>query len=252
MTIHGPTEFDAPIGLSLGAKMREALFVVAISHYCQSQLRRWLAPELWSKVEIVRCGVDAAFLESSTPVPETSKTLVSVGRLAPQKGHMVLLEAFQRVVKVEPDARLVFVGDGELRAAIERLAERLGIAARVRITGWLAGAAVRSEIERARALVLPSFAEGLPVVLMEALVLERPVISTYVAGIPELVVHGECGWLAPAGDVAALGRCLRAALAATPERLAEMGRAGAARVRSLHDATSEAAKLAERLREDAA
>ena len=251
-TVHGPEEFDRPRALKLSEKIADARFVVAVSEFGRSQLYRWSAHEDWAKITVVHCGVDDVFLARSSSPPPAAPRLVCVGRLCEEKGQLLLVEAAAALARDGIDFELAFVGDGELRAAIERLAERLGIAARVRITGWLAGAAVRSEIERARALVLPSFAEGLPVVLMEALALERPVISTYVAGIPELVVHGECGWLAPAGDLAALGRCLRAALAATPERLAEMGRAGAARVRSLHDATSEAAKLAERLREDAA
>jgi glycosyltransferase involved in cell wall biosynthesis len=97
---------------------------------------------------------------------------------------------------------------------------------------------------RTRALVLPSFAEGLPVVLMEALALHRPVVSTYVAGIPELVEDGGNGWLVPAGSVDALAAALFRVLEAAPERLAEMGRAGAARVAAAHNASREAAKLA--------
>ena len=99
---------------------------------------------------------------------------------------------------------LVLAGDGELRDDIEALVVEHRLEERVRITGWIDGEQVRDEILAARALVLPSFAEGLPVVIMEAMALRRPVISTFVAGIPELVAPGEHGWLVPAGDVEAL------------------------------------------------
>jgi len=142
---------------------------------------------------------------------------------------------------------LVLAGDGERRAEIERACERLGLGATVRITGWVSNQDVRAEILAARALVLPSFAEGLPVVLMEALALGRPVVSTYVAGIPELVVPGESGWLVPAGDVQALAQAMGAVLEAPREELERMGRAGAERVRANHDARREAGKLRELL-----
>ncbi len=101
---------------------------------------------------------------------------------------------------------MVLVGDGEMRREIEALIERCGLRNSVRITGWLSSERVREEILASRAMVLPSFAEGLPVVIMEAMALRRPVLSTYIAGIPELVRPGETGWLVPAGDVGAVGR----------------------------------------------
>ena len=121
----------------------------------------------------------------------------------------------------------------------------MDLASRVRITGWLSGADVRREIDAARGMVLPSFAEGLPVVLMESLALGRPVVSTFVAGTPELIRDGVHGWLAPAGDVEQLTDAIREMLTAPPERLAAMGKAGAARVAARHDAGREAGKLAE-------
>jgi len=138
----------------------------------------------------------------------------------------------------------VLAGDGELRADIEALIERYKLRDRVRITGWISGARVREEVLAARALVLPSFAEGLPVVLMEAMALQRPVISTYVAGTPELVIPGEHGWLVPAGDVDALTQAVRACLDAPADVLKRMGEAAHQRVLERHDANRETAKLA--------
>jgi glycosyltransferase involved in cell wall biosynthesis len=130
-----------------------------------------------------------------------------------------------------------------MRAWVEDRIDRLGLTDFVRILGWQTSTQVREWIGRSRALVLPSFMEGLPVVLMEALALNRPVISTYVAGIPELVVPGINGWLVPAGSVEDLAAAMRAALDASTEQLERMGRAGAQRVLREHHAGNEAGRL---------
>lgn len=243
-TVHGPEEFDKPAALHLGRKTAAARFTVAISSFGRSQLLRWTPHGRWGDVHVVRCGVDAGFLEAPlTPVP-SEPTLVCVGRICEQKGQLLLVEALAALRADGIECRLVLAGDGEMRAEVEALAARLGVADRLRITGWLSGDRVREEIVAARALVLPSFAEGLPVVLMEALALGRPVVSTYVAGIPELVVDGGNGWLVPAGDVGALAGAMRAVVSSAPERLAALGAAGRARVRERHDVDREAAVLA--------
>jgi glycosyltransferase involved in cell wall biosynthesis len=243
-TTHGPEEFDRPEALSLGDKIAGAAFVVAISSFGRSQLFRWARLEDWGKVRVVRCGVDAAFLDAGPlPVPDAPR-LVCVGRLAEQKGQLLLVAALASLADEGRDVELVLAGDGPMRTQIEAAIRDQGLADRVRITGWLSGDAVRAEITAARAVVLPSFAEGLPVVLMEALALGRPVVTTHIAGIPELVRHGVNGWLVPAGDVAALTGAIREALSATPDELAAMGAAGAESVREVHDAAREAGKLA--------
>jgi glycosyltransferase involved in cell wall biosynthesis len=245
LTIHGPGEFDQPTLLALDEKISRASFVVAVSEYGRSQLLRWSRYPDWPKVHVVHCGVDDAFLNPPlTPVPDTPR-LVCVGRLAEQKGQLVLVEAAARLATENVPFDLVLVGDGPMRREIEQAIGRHGLRDRVTIAGWLGGNAVRDELLRSRAMVLPSFAEGLPVVIMEALALGRPVISTYVAGIPELVRDGVSGWLVPAGSVDALAAAMREAVTAPAQRLAEMGRAGRALVRQNHDASVEARKLAE-------
>jgi colanic acid/amylovoran biosynthesis glycosyltransferase len=243
-TVHGPEEFDRPEALSLREKIAGAAFVVAISSFGRSQLYRWARLEDWGKVRLVRCGVDAAFLTAGPlPVPDAAR-LVCVGRLAEQKGQLLLVAAVARLADAGRDVELVLAGDGPMRPDVERAIREQNLGDRVRITGWVSNDAVRAEMVAARAVVLPSFAEGLPVVLMEALALGRPVVTTHIAGIPELVRHGVNGWLVPAGDVAALTGALEYALAATPAELAAMGTAGAKAVRAAHDASREAAKLA--------
>jgi glycosyltransferase involved in cell wall biosynthesis len=244
LTIHGPEEFDAPGPLSLGEKARHADFVAAISHFTRSQLCRWCVIEDWPKIHVVRCGLDGIFLrEDAEPVPARPR-LVTVGRLAEQKGQLLLVEAAASLKGRCPDFELVIVGDGPMRDDLERAIDRLDLRGHVRITGFQDNRGVRRELEAARALVLPSFAEGLPVVIMEAMALGRPVIATAIAGVPELVEPGRSGWLVPAGAVEPLVEAMAEALAADPAELDRMGRVGAARAAAQHDADIEAGKLA--------
>jgi glycosyltransferase involved in cell wall biosynthesis len=243
-TVHGPEEFDRPENLSLGEKIAGAAFVVGISSFGRSQLFRWVSWEHWPKVVVVHCCVDRAFLAgNSAPVPDTHR-LVCVGRLSEQKGQLLLLEALHEVAARGIPFEMTLVGDGPMRSILEERIRRLGLERQVRITGWVSNEAVRQEILAARGLILPSFAEGLPVVLMEALALGRPVVTTCVAGIPELVENGVCGWLIPAGSVDTLADTLVQLLQADTAWLSDMGRAGAKRVAERHDAVREAARLA--------
>jgi histidinol-phosphate phosphatase family protein len=243
LTVHGPGEFDRPTLLALGEKVRRAAFTAAVSEYGRSQLYRWSDPSDWPRVHVVRCGLDGRFLgQDPVPVPE-ARRLVCVGRLAEQKGQLLLVEAAGRLAAEGLDFELVLVGDGPLRAAIEGRVRDLGLGDRVRLAGWLSAEGVRGELLRSRALVLPSFAEGLPVVLMEALALGRPAVSTYVAGIPELVEPGVSGWLVPAGAVGPLAVAMREALTAPAAELSRMGRAGASRAAERHDLRREVARL---------
>ena len=243
MTVHGPEEFDKPEALHLTEKIRGAAFVVAVSSYGRSQLFRWSPYEAWPRIAVVRCGIDSSFHAGAAAPPSNRVRFVCVGRLCEQKGQLLLIEAVSNLHARGRDIELVLAGDGEMRGAVEALIAERGLRKQVRITGWIGSAAVRDEILAARALVLPSFAEGLPVVIMEAMALRRPVVSTFIAGIPELVENGSTGWLVPAGDVAALVTALEECLDASPETLAGMGDAAYARVVERHDVDREAAKL---------
>jgi colanic acid/amylovoran biosynthesis glycosyltransferase len=245
ITIHGPEDFDAPRPLSLRKKVHHAAFVVAISQFTRSQLYRWCVPEDWHKIHVIHCGVDQDFLPLTfVPVPERRR-LVSVGRLAEQKGQLLLVEAAARLQSRGVNFELVIVGDGPMRGEVEKHITKFSLENQVRITGYLSNQDVRRELQGARAMVLPSFAEGLPVVIMEALAQGRPVISTYIGGIPELIEPGVNGWLVPAGALEPLVDAMAEALTAEPADLERMGRAGAALVAEQHDVLTEARKLAE-------
>lgn len=243
-TVHGPEEFDKVMSIALPEKMKQAAFVIAISSFGKSQLYRWCSLEQWSKIHVVHCGVDDAFLKQPvTPIPDQPR-LVCVGRLCEQKGQLLLIDAIARLALEGLQFKVVLVGDGPLRSAIETLIVQKQLQDYVEITGWASNADVRQQILGARAMVLPSFAEGLPVVIMEALALCRPVITTYIAGIPELVETDVCGWLVPSGSVEALVSAMRCALQAPVETLAKMGKLGAERVAQQHSAELESRKLA--------
>ena len=248
-TVHGPDEFDRATILGFASKARHAAFVVAITSYCRSQLFRWIDHEDWSKVRVVRCGLDAKFLESVAQPAVAHRRLVCVGRLSAQKGQLLLLEAAALVRDAIGDFELVLAGDGEMRPQIEQRIDELDLRKIVRITGWISSTEVREELLASRALVLPSFAEGLPVVIMEALAVGRPVITTIIAGIPELVEDQRNGWLVPAGDVARLSESMRTALECETGVLDGMGAHGRTQVRDLHNANREAKRLLEHIRE---
>ncbi|MDD2046712.1 glycosyltransferase [Pseudomonas putida] len=243
-TVHGPEEFDKPQFLYLGEKVRRAAFVAAVSSYGRSQLYRWVAHEHWAKVKVVHCGLERMFHEVPAVVAPSVPRLVCVGRLCEQKGQLLLLEAARLLAAQSVLFEIVLAGDGEMRADIEALIVRHDLQEQVRITGWISSAQVRDEILAARALVLPSFAEGLPVVIMEAMALRRPVLTTYVAGIPELVRQGENGWLFPAGAVEELAAAMADCLAQPVDTLQRMGEAAYQRVLQRHDIDNEAARLA--------
>jgi colanic acid/amylovoran biosynthesis glycosyltransferase len=242
-TIHGPEEFDKPDLLHLRAKIAAARFVVGVSSFGRSQLLRQCDGRDWSKVHVIRCGVDQGYIDHEpTPVPATPR-LLNIGRLSEQKGQLLLVEAAALLAKEGRSFELALVGDGPLRGEIEQLIQREGLEKHVLLLGWASGEQVQAELQRARALVLPSFAEGLPVVIMEALGSGRPVVSTYIAGIPELVETGRTGWLVPAGSTEAVAKAMRDVLDASPETLTQLGRNGYERVRELHDARKNARAL---------
>ena len=241
-TVHGPDELVDPTASSLALKIENAAFVAAITHFCRMTLILAGGMAAWDKIHIVRCGLDLAEFPLDAQPREDNQTLVCVGRLCPQKGQVLIPGAVAALVDKHPDLKVVLVGDGESRSAIEAEIARLGLGGHIELAGWATNAEVRGHISRARALLLPSFAEGLPIVLMEALALGRPVVTTYIAGIPELVDEG-CGWIVPASDQDRLIGALDACLSATPEDLSRMGQEGRRRVEAAHDQHANAAAL---------
>ena len=244
-TVHGPEEFDRPQFLKIEEKINRSKFTVAISSFGKSQLQRWVVFSQWPKINIVHCGLENSFYNVSLVKLPNKPKLVCVGRLCVQKGQLLLIEAAKILVDNKIDFELVLAGDGEMRHEVEALIAHYALQNRISITGWISSDAVRQHILDAQILVLPSFAEGLPVVIMEAMSLKRPVISTYIAGIPELIKHSENGWLCLAGDVNDLAKTMQNALATPIEKLQEMGEKAYQQVISRHNIDTEVAKLAQ-------
>ena len=242
-TVHGPYEFDEPESLALTEKINRAAFVVTVSSFSKGQLYRWCDHHQWQKIHLIRCGVDNHFFNQPTTAIPSEPNLVCVGRLCEEKGQLLLVEAVSQLAALGLQCNLTLVGEGPLKPEIETLIKTYGLEKQVKITGWVSGAEVQKYVMNSRALIQPSFAEGLPVVIMEAMALQRPVISTYVAGIPELVKPGANGWLIPSGSVEALTEVMLEVLQLPLENLEQMGKDGAALVKAHYNVEQEASKL---------
>jgi len=243
-TAHGPEEFDKPITLSLNTKIKYAKFVIAVSSFGRSQLYRWADYTDWPKVKVVHCGLERAFYDVPLQALTELPSFVCVGRLCEQKGQMLLVQAAKQLYDANMKFHLTLAGDGEMRQDIEQQIQESGLQNHITITGWISSAQVRQYVLDAKALILPSFAEGLPVVIMEAMSLRRPVISTFVAGIPELVVDGVNGFLCPAGDMDSLAQTMKKLLETDYLVLQNMGNFAYERVLARHQIDNEAAKIA--------
>ena len=235
-TLHGPDIFFAPEHWRLDEKVARATFVACISNFARSQAMLFSDRAHWDKLHIVHCGVEPG--RYASPVEGPGTRLLYVGRLDAVKGVRVLFDALQIARAERPGLTLTLIGDGPDRAALERAAPE-----GTSFLGFRNQDDVAAALAEHDALVLPSFAEGVPVVLMEAMAAARPVVATSVGGVSELVRHGETGLLVPPGDEVALARALVkiSGDAALRQRL---GLAGRERVRSEFDAREEAARLA--------
>ena len=247
-TTHGPDEFDNTDRFSYELKMKHARFIAAISNFGRVQLARAGGWEHWGKIVIVRCGLALADFEPNSRFDPDNQTFVNVARFNSQKGLLLIPSAIVLLKDEFPNLKVVLIGDGEERARLEREIGQNGVAHMIELRGWQTNSEVRQALSESRALLLPSFAEGLPVVIMEAFALGRPVISTYIAGIPELL-DSSCGWIVPAGSVEALAAAMRASLLASPQTLVAMGVEGRKRSVAQHDVTASAAQLAQLFRE---
>lgn len=233
LRIHGPEEFDTFTATEWDWMLRHATFVAPVSEYGVRRLNE-ITPEHRRKVALLRCGVDAETLATTPLALPLQPRICCVARLEARKGHVVLLEALAMVRRDLP-ATLLLVGDGSLRENLVEQAVQLGIAEALEFVGWQSGDLVRRAMQGCRVVVLPSHAEGLPIVLMEALAIGRAVVATQVAGIPELIQPDVNGWLVPAGDAGALAQASRDAIEASDTMLKAFADAGRARVQENHN-----------------
>lgn len=241
-TSHGPEEFDEAKYLSFDLKMRHAEFIAAISNFCRVQLVRASRFDYWNKIHIVHCGLRIADFTVDDRCNDANQTFVNIARFNAQKGLWLIPPALALLRSEFPQAKVILIGDGEERASLEATIADHAVADMIELRGWQPNFEVRKALVESRALLLPSFAEGLPVVIMESFALGRPVIATYIAGIPELV-DPACGWLVPAGSIEALADAMRNALRAGPDVLRAMGQEGRRRCVAQHDVATSAVRL---------
>jgi glycosyltransferase involved in cell wall biosynthesis len=253
MTVHGSNEFYDVVRERLADKVAEARFVVCVSDFTRGQLMRLVSEEHWPKLHVVHCGVDVRAFDADQPPVRSERAagrlrILVVARLVQGKGHALLLEAVAALAERGVDVHLDVVGDGPKREALMRIAARHGVARRVRFRGSVGQDDIREEYRRCDVFCLPSFAEGVPVVLMEAMAMGVPVVASDLMGIPELVDDGVSGLLVRPGRADALVDAL-AALAADPALRGAMGAAGRRRVLADFNVDRSAQELERILRE---
>jgi colanic acid/amylovoran biosynthesis glycosyltransferase len=238
---HGPDIFWAPEWWRLDAKFSRALFVACISHFCRSQVLIWTPLERWDRAPIVHCGVEPSEYAVRTHTGR-GRRLLFTGRLARVKGVPLAIAALASLRVRYPDLVLRLAGDGPDRMALEAEADRLGVADAVHVLGYQSSEQVRALLQDTDVFVLPSFAEGVPVVLMEAMASGVPVVTTRVAGVTELVEDGVSGFVVPPGDGDALAAAI-GALLDDPALRSRFGAAGRLMVEREFDVGREAAWL---------
>lgn len=241
ITVHGPDELFEMSENSLTLKVLHAAYVAVITEYCHRTVDTHTGGLYTDKIHVVRCGLELGEFEDHSDVPQT-RDLVCVGRICKAKAQALLVEAIGEIVGVYPDVKLILIGDGDERPVVEATIDRLGLHENVEIAGWKQNKEVRDALKASRALILPSLAEGLPIVIMESFALGRPVLTTKIYGIPELV-DASCGWLAQPGDKATLVQSLLDLMSKDSQVLSQMGSIGRARVLEFHDQDMNAQQL---------
>lgn len=256
-TVHGMHDVVDEPAASLGSKVAAADFVVCVCHWLRAQVLRVSGPEHWHKVAVVRCGVETAALAADAarsgsrppiglPGPESPLRIVCLGRLSPEKGQLVLVEAVELLRAAGRAVHVELVGGGPDAGRLADEIRRRGLDGTIHLTGELEPRAVVERLRAADVCCLPSFAEGVPVSLMEAMALGVPVVATQVGGVPELA-RDRCTALtvAPA-DAAALARAL-GELADHPDLGRRLALAARRAVEQSYDITPNVAQLAELL-----
>lgn len=233
VTFHGPHEFDPSLHLSLSDKIAAASFVVTVSDAGYRQMLEQF-PEFAAKFRLVRCGLDATWFDAPLSDAQHSRELLCVARLDPQKNPLLLLAAARILVERGVAFQLKIAGDGPLRGKMDAYIAASDLGSYVELTGWQTQHHVIERLRVARALVLSSRDEGLPVAIMEAFALGVPVIAPDVGGVNELVQSGATGWLVPRGDARSLADAMHECLRTEPEELRRMGSEARRRVQA-HD-----------------
>jgi colanic acid/amylovoran biosynthesis glycosyltransferase len=243
LTIHGPEEFYDVEEFYLAKKFRDAKFIFCISNFCRSQVMKYCPPPQWKNLHVVPLGVDT---EQFQPAPQATRSrleIFSVGRLTPAKGQLILLLAFKKLLEKGHSVHLTFIGDGADRKLLEQFVAEHRMHESVTFLGALNHDQTRSRLASADIFALPSFAEGVPVALMEAMAMEIPCVSTQIAGIPELIENEVDGILVPASSDDALANALER-LVQSSELRRKLGAEARKKVKNCYNLHTNIEKLA--------
>ncbi|RKZ41720.1 MAG: colanic acid biosynthesis glycosyltransferase WcaL [Gammaproteobacteria bacterium] len=230
MTVHGPNEFYDTPGNDLTQKILDAGFICCISHFARSQLMALSPPTVWDKLEVSRLGVDPEIFAPPSYREQTNFCeVLCIGRLVPVKGQFILIEAVARLIAQSAKIRLRLVGDGPDRQRLEETVKERKLTEHIIFEGAVNQEHILDFYASADIFALASFAEGLPIVLMEAMAMEIPCITTHITGIPELITSGKNGILVAASDIEALSDAI-SLLINKPDLRHQIGQAGRQRI----------------------
>jgi len=259
MTLHGTSCFDYPSGQLLGEKIEHCTFANCISYFGLSQAFRQSNPDHWHKLFVTRCGIEPSVVNTvfADKVAQTKKqtkasddtiNLIYVGRLSPEKGVNVIIHALSQVVQDMKNIQLTIVGDGPRRAFLEEQVREHQLASHITFAGAVPEREVFDHMSRCDMLVMSSFMEGIPMVLMEAMALELPVIAPRVAGIPELVIDHENGLLFDPANANQLAEKI-ITLAKNGKQCKKLGKQGRTKVLNEFSINIAVEKLAEKFKQ---
>jgi colanic acid/amylovoran biosynthesis glycosyltransferase len=251
VSVHGFHEFTNERHALLRQKVLGASFVACVSDFTRSQLMRIVGDaQRWPNIHVVRCGIDLARFRFEPHAPSPALRILITARVVAEKGLGVLLDAVAMLVQRGVMAEVVVIGDGPARSSLADRAAEIGLTERVQWLGFQPPAEVLRWLREADVFCLPSFAEGLPIVLMEAMAVGVPVVSTYLGGIPELVQNGVTGRLVPAGRSDLLAAAIQDLGESSADR-DDMVKAARQRVEELHEIHRSAGQLVDLFRTSA-
>ena len=240
LTMHGPSVFFEPNHWRLDEKIARAKFTACISSFCRSQGMIFADQAHWPKMKIVRSGVTPNLYDRENRT--SGHNLIFIGDLRAVKGVAVLLHALVEIKDQVPDVHLTLIGEGEERSMLERLAQDLGLGSAVTFAGSKTEGEITEALKTADLFVLPSFAEGMPEGVIEAMASGLPVVASRIAGMSEVIGDGRGGELVPPGSEQSLIMVI-STLLNDPEMRQKMGQEARATVETMFDSTREAAKI---------
>jgi colanic acid/amylovoran biosynthesis glycosyltransferase len=243
LTIHGPEEFEHAPRLALNEKIEHAAFVVTVSEWSRRQILPWCEGRHHEKIHIVRNGVDELFSATMPRAIQNTPHFLWIGRMEEQKDPLLLARAVRSLRTQRISCLVTMIGDGALRGLLEKEIVRHGLQEMILTKGWASRAQILDALRGARALILSSRAENAPSVIVEALLQRRPVISTDVGGVSEMLWEGEAGWLVPPNSPEDLARAMRRVLETDVTELERLGLAGRRFVLENFDAARQAKQL---------